>query len=196
MQVPSPKPAAMGVWAATAVVTGEAISLGIFLTPAGMARSLGSPALLAAVWCGMAALTLAGALCFTELAVRYPHDGGEYVYLRRGFGRRVCLPLWMDGRHRHVSRGSSGSLRRHRPLHPGHRSRPASPCRSPPRSHPGRSRRAQLLRHPPLQRRNDHTQLAQGSRARRARRMGVSCPATPPSPTSPRSPHAAPAPTP
>lgn len=50
----------MGVWAATAVVTGEAISLGIFLTPAGMARSLGSPALLAAVWCGMALLTLAG----------------------------------------------------------------------------------------------------------------------------------------
>jgi basic amino acid/polyamine antiporter, APA family len=86
----------MGVWAATAVVTGEAISLGIFLTPAGMARSLGSPALLAAVWCGMAFVTLAGALCFTELAVRNPHDGGEYVYLRRGFGRRVAfLYGWM-----------------------------------------------------------------------------------------------------
>jgi APA family basic amino acid/polyamine antiporter len=86
----------MGVWAATAVVTGEAISLGIFLTPAGMARSLGSPALLAAVWCGMALLTLAGALCFTELAVRNPDDGGEYLYLRRGFGRRVAfLYGWM-----------------------------------------------------------------------------------------------------
>jgi APA family basic amino acid/polyamine antiporter len=86
----------MGVWAATAVVTGEAISLGIFLTPAGMARSLGSPALLAAVWCGMALLTLAGALCFTELAIRNPHDGGEYLYLRRGFGRRVAfLYGWM-----------------------------------------------------------------------------------------------------
>lgn len=86
----------MGVWAATAVVTGEAISLGIFLTPAAMARSLGSPALLAAVWCGMAVLTLAGALCFTELAVRNPFDGGEYVYLRRGFGRRVAfLYGWM-----------------------------------------------------------------------------------------------------
>ncbi len=86
----------MGVWAATAVVTGEAISLGIFLTPAAMARSLGSPALLGAVWCGMAVLTLAGALCFTELAVRNPHDGGEYVYLRRGFGRRVgFLYGWM-----------------------------------------------------------------------------------------------------
>ena len=86
----------MGLWAATAVVTGEAISLGIFLTPAGMAKSLGSPALLVAVWCGMAVITLAGALCFTELAVRNPQDGGEYVYLRRGFGRHVAfLYGWM-----------------------------------------------------------------------------------------------------
>jgi APA family basic amino acid/polyamine antiporter len=86
----------MGVWAATAVVTGEAISLGIFLTPAGMAKSLGSPALLAAVWCGMALITLAGALCFTELAIRNPQDGGEYLYLRRGFGRQVAfLYGWM-----------------------------------------------------------------------------------------------------
>jgi len=86
----------MGVWAATAVVTGEAISLGIFLTPAGMAKSLGSPALLGAVWCGMAVMTLAGALCFTELAVRFPQAGGEYVYLRQGFGRRVAfLYGWM-----------------------------------------------------------------------------------------------------
>jgi APA family basic amino acid/polyamine antiporter len=86
----------MGVWAAMAVVTGEAISLGIFLTPAGMAKSVGSPALLGAVWCGMALVTLAGALCFTELAVRFPQAGGEYVYLRKGFGRRVAfLYGWM-----------------------------------------------------------------------------------------------------
>ena len=86
----------MGVWAATAVGTGEAISLGIFLTPAGMAKSLGSSALLGAVWCGMAVITLAGALCFTELAVRFPQAGGEYVYLRQGFGRRVAfLYGWM-----------------------------------------------------------------------------------------------------
>ena len=86
----------MGVWAATAVVIGEAISLGIFLTPAEMAKSLGSPLLLGAVWLGMSAMTLAGALCFTELAVRNPFDGGEYLYLRRGFGRRAAfLYGWM-----------------------------------------------------------------------------------------------------
>jgi APA family basic amino acid/polyamine antiporter len=44
----------------------------------------------------MALITLAGALCFTELAIRNPHDGGEYLYLRRGFGRRVAfLYGWM-----------------------------------------------------------------------------------------------------
>ena len=95
----SPEPSRsrqMGAWAATAVVTGEAISLGIFLTPAGMARSLGSPALLGAVWCGMSLITLAGAVCFTELAVRFPQTGGEYIYLRHGFGRRVAfLYGWM-----------------------------------------------------------------------------------------------------
>lgn len=86
----------MGVWAATAVVTGEAISLGIFLTPAAIARSLGSAALLAAVWCGIAGMTLAGALCFTELAIRFPQAGGEYIYLRQGFGRHVAfLYGWM-----------------------------------------------------------------------------------------------------
>jgi APA family basic amino acid/polyamine antiporter len=44
----------------------------------------------------MALLTLAGAVCFTELAVRFPQTGGEYVYLRHGFGRRIAfLYGWM-----------------------------------------------------------------------------------------------------
>ena len=39
----------MGLAGTIAVVTGESIALGIFLTPAAMAKSLGSPVLLAAV---------------------------------------------------------------------------------------------------------------------------------------------------
>jgi APA family basic amino acid/polyamine antiporter len=94
---PLPQPdRRIGPWTATAVVIGEAISLGIFLTPASMAKSLGSPALLGAVWCGMAVMTLAGAITFSELALRNPVDGGEYVYLRRGFGPSVAfLYAWM-----------------------------------------------------------------------------------------------------
>jgi hypothetical protein len=87
----------MGLTATIAVVIGESIALGIFLTPAAMAKSLGSPALLAAVWCGMAVMALAGALCYSELAVRYPQAGGEYVYLREGYGSWTAfLYGWMS----------------------------------------------------------------------------------------------------
>ena len=87
----------MGLAATIAVVTGESIALGIFLTPAAMARSLGSPALLAAVWCGMGLMTMCGALCYSELAVHFPVTGGEYVYLREGFGGRTAFLFgWMS----------------------------------------------------------------------------------------------------
>lgn len=87
----------IGLAAAIAVVTGESIALGIFLTPAAMAKSLGSPALLAAVWCGMAVMAFSGALCYAELAIRYPRNGGEYVYLREGYGPRMAfLYGWMS----------------------------------------------------------------------------------------------------
>src|SRR5580658_7063579 len=86
----------MGLASTIAVVTGESIALGIFLTPAAMAKSLGSPMLLAAVWCGMGLITMCGALCYSELAVRFPHAGGEYVYLREGYGSRIAfLYGWM-----------------------------------------------------------------------------------------------------
>src|SRR6185437_4345732 len=87
----------MGLAGTIAVVMGESIALGIFLTPAAMAKSLGSPVLLASVWCGMGLIAMCGALCYSELAVRFPHAGGEYVYLREGYGGRVAfLYGWMS----------------------------------------------------------------------------------------------------
>jgi APA family basic amino acid/polyamine antiporter len=62
-----------------------------------MAQSLGSPVLLAAVWCGMGLMTMCGALCYSELAVHFPVTGGEYVYLREGFGGRIAFLFgWMS----------------------------------------------------------------------------------------------------
>ena len=87
----------LGLAAAIAVVTGESIALGIFLTPAAMAKSLGSPLLLALVWLGIALMALCGALCYSELAIRFPESGGEYVYLRAGYGEQVAfLYGWMS----------------------------------------------------------------------------------------------------
>jgi APA family basic amino acid/polyamine antiporter len=87
----------LGLAAAIAVVTGESIALGIFLTPAAMAKSLGSPLLLFAVWLGMALMAMCGALCYSELAIRFPESGGEYVYLRAGYGEQTAfLYGWMS----------------------------------------------------------------------------------------------------
>jgi APA family basic amino acid/polyamine antiporter len=81
----------------TAAVAGEAIAAGIFLTPAGMARSLGSPLWLLVVWLGVGAMTLSGALCFGALAGRFPRSGGQYVYLQEIFGRRTAFLFgWMS----------------------------------------------------------------------------------------------------
>lgn len=87
----------LGLGSAAAAVAGEAIAVGILLTtPAGMAKSLGSPLWLLAVWLIVGAMTLSGATCYGELAARYPRSGGSYVYLQECFGPRVAfLYGWM-----------------------------------------------------------------------------------------------------
>jgi len=72
----------LGLGSAVAAVAGESIAVGIFLTPAGMARSLGSPFWLLMVWLAMGAMALSGAFCYGELAARFPAAGGGYIYLR------------------------------------------------------------------------------------------------------------------
>src|SRR5678816_4610726 len=61
-----------------------------------MAKALGSPFWLLVVWVVMAALSLCGALCFGELATRFPEAGGGYVYLREIYGPLLAfLYGWM-----------------------------------------------------------------------------------------------------
>jgi APA family basic amino acid/polyamine antiporter len=86
----------LGLTAAAAVVVGEVIGVGIFLYPAGMAKSLGSPMWLLIVWLMMGAMALCGALCYGELASRFPQAGGGYVYLREAYGSQMAfLYGWM-----------------------------------------------------------------------------------------------------
>ena len=86
----------IGIRTAAALVVGEVIAVGIFLTPAGMAKDLGSPLWLLVVWLVMGAMALCGALCYGELAARYPEAGGGYVYLREAYGPAVAFMYgWM-----------------------------------------------------------------------------------------------------
>lgn len=61
-----------------------------------MAKSLASPFWLLVVWLVMGAMAACGALCYGELAARFPEAGGGYVYLREAYGRPVAfLYGWM-----------------------------------------------------------------------------------------------------
>ncbi|HEY0377338.1 MAG TPA: amino acid permease [Pyrinomonadaceae bacterium] len=86
----------LGLAAAVALVISGVIGVGIFIYPATMAKSLGSPLLLLAVWLVMGFAALCGALCYGELATRFPEAGGGYVYLREAYGPGVAfLYGWM-----------------------------------------------------------------------------------------------------
>ena len=61
-----------------------------------MAKALGSPLLLLVVWIVMGGMAVCGALCYGELAARYPEAGGGYVYLRAAYGPGLAfLYGWM-----------------------------------------------------------------------------------------------------
>lgn len=65
------------------------IGTGIFLKPSEMALEAGSIAVVFAAWIVGGLLSMFGALSYAELGASIPEAGGEYAYLRRGFG-----PVW------------------------------------------------------------------------------------------------------
>lgn len=72
------------------------MGVGIFLTPAEMMKTVGSPLWVLVVWLVSGAMALCGALCFGELAARRPEAGGQYVYLRDAYGEPLAfLYGWM-----------------------------------------------------------------------------------------------------
>jgi basic amino acid/polyamine antiporter, APA family len=79
----------LGPWASAAIVVGTMIGTGIFLKPAEMAREGRYVSIVFGAWIIGALLSIFGALSYAELGAAIPEAGGEYAYLRRGFG-----PLW------------------------------------------------------------------------------------------------------
>ncbi len=68
------------------LVAGSMIGSGIFLVSAQMTRELGAPGWLMIVWVVAGLMTITAAARYGELVARFPHAGGQYVYLREAFG--------------------------------------------------------------------------------------------------------------
>lgn len=81
---------------AAAIVVGSIVGTGIFLKTSTMAGLVGSPMMVLGIWVVAGLLSLAGALAYAELGALMPNAGGEYVYLKEGYGELwAFLYGWM-----------------------------------------------------------------------------------------------------
>ena len=76
----------LGVSHAGAIVVGTIIGSGIFLVPTEMMQAVGSAKLVYLAWLVGGLLSFFGALTYAELGAMKPQAGGEYVYVRDGYG--------------------------------------------------------------------------------------------------------------
>lgn len=78
-------------FSAIAIIVGIVIGAGIFKTPSMVAGVTGDAGWLLVAWVLGGLISLAGALCYAELATTYPHAGGDYHFLARAFGKDISF---------------------------------------------------------------------------------------------------------
>lgn len=77
----------LGVFDSVCIIVGIIVGSGIFQIPSVVAGCVPHVGGLVGVWLLGGLFSLAGALCYAELAAAYPRQGGEVVYLGRAYGR-------------------------------------------------------------------------------------------------------------
>ena len=76
----------LNVFDAVCIIVGIIIGAGIFKTTPFIASMSNNWMWLIGGWCLGGFIAICGALCYAELATAYPRQGGDYVYLKEGFG--------------------------------------------------------------------------------------------------------------
>jgi amino acid transporter len=73
------------------LIIGTVIGAGIFKAPSVVAGQMDSALEFLLIWLIGGLISIAGALCYAELATSHPHPGGEYHYLSKAFGKRIAF---------------------------------------------------------------------------------------------------------
>ena len=81
----------IGLYHAIALCVGVVIGAGIFRVPSIVAAASPNGAVFLCAWLAGGLLSIAGALCYAELASAFPSAGGDYSFLRRAYGRPVAF---------------------------------------------------------------------------------------------------------
>ena len=75
-----------GVRDGVALIISNVIGVGIFTTPAIIAKFVPEPSAILGLWIVGGALALAGAMSYAQLGRMWPWAGGEYIYLSKAYG--------------------------------------------------------------------------------------------------------------
>ncbi len=81
----------LGLTSAIAVIVGGVIGSGIFLKPLDIAKNLPDPIWIHSTWVALGVVCLFGAFAYAELGAMLPEAGGQYAFLREGWGRFVAF---------------------------------------------------------------------------------------------------------
>lgn len=81
----------LGLTSAVSITVGAVIGSGIFLKPLSVAQNLPSEGWIYLLWVGLGIVCLFGAFAYAELGAMFPEAGGQYAFLREGWGRGVAF---------------------------------------------------------------------------------------------------------
>ncbi len=84
-------PRTLGPLGVASIVVGGIVGVGIFFTPATLAREVPSPGWVIALWVVGGLLSALGALILAELGTLVPEEGGIYAFVREGFGPALAF---------------------------------------------------------------------------------------------------------
>jgi APA family basic amino acid/polyamine antiporter len=80
----------LGLTSAISITVGAVIGSGIFFKPHAVALGVPSEIWAYVLWAGIGLVCLCGALAYAEMGAMFPEAGGQYAFLREGWGEGVA----------------------------------------------------------------------------------------------------------